>query len=68
MIIFYGQKSERYTQKRKIVISTKIKNQGQFLLTKYIGFARKTGTLMNKKKREYWNGIDNLSEMWGNNQ
>lgn len=30
----------------------------------YIRFASKTGTLKNKKKRGYWNGINNLSEMW----
>lgn len=55
-------------RKEKIVIPTKIKNQGQFLLTQYIRFASKTGTLTNQKKRGYWNGINKLSEMWGNNQ
>lgn len=54
--------------KRKVVIQTKIKNQGQFLLTQYIRFVSKTATLKNKKKRGNWNGINNLSEMWGNNQ
>lgn len=54
-------------RKEKIVIPTKIKNQGQFLLTQYIRFASKTDTLTDMKKRGYWNGINNLSEMWGNN-
>lgn len=55
-------------RKEKNCNTDKNKNQGQFLLTQYIKFASKTGTLTNQKKRGYWNGINNLSEMWGNNQ
>lgn len=55
----------QYVSKNEIA---SLKNQGQFLLTQYIRFASKTGTLKNKKKRGNWNGINNLSEMWGNNQ
>lgn len=40
-------------RKEKIVIPTKIKNQGQFLLTQYIRFASKTDTLTDMKKRGY---------------
>ena len=50
----------RYVSKNEIA---PLKNQGQFLLTQYIRFANKTGTLKNKKKRGNRNGINNLSEL-----
>lgn len=61
-------RSPRDIHRKKNCNTDKNKNQGQFLLTQYIKFASKTGTLTNQKKRGYWNGINNLSEMWGNNQ
>jgi hypothetical protein len=50
----------RYVSKNEIA---PLKNQGQFLLTQYIRFASKMGTLKNKKKRGNWNGINNLSQL-----